>query len=131
MIAAIALIAGGILRAIGEVAEIHAGGPSAISAGFAAGALILIACGFLGLWQDARASLIGKTAIILTALGALCFTAIALYSMSLGVVPLADISRTPAFVAAVLITLVGTLALAAWLMLTALYPRWIGVVMCL
>ena len=131
MISAIALIAGGGLRAIGEVAEIIAGGPSPTSAVLAATALVLIAAGFLGLWPDARSSRTGQVAIGLTALGALCFTALALYSLTLGVLPLEEITRTPAFIVSVLITLIGTLALAAWLIKTPLYPRWIGIVMCL
>ncbi|HWJ87598.1 MAG TPA: hypothetical protein VNS12_05975 [Pelagibacterium sp.] len=129
MIAAWAMIVGGILRGAGEVLEILAGhhtGPSGACAGLA---LVFVAIGFAGLWPEARISRAGRAAVVLVGAGALAFTAVAIWSIGQGVLPLADIVRTPGFMVAAAIALAGALALAAWLIATPAYPRWIGIVM--
>lgn len=129
MIAAWALIVGGLIRIVGEVLEIVSGGHTALSGAIAGGALVLVIVGFAGLWPEARRSRLARLAIVLIGLGALGFVAIAAWSISQGTLPVGTVSRMPAFIAAAIVTLMGALALAGWLIASAFYPAWIGIVM--
>ncbi|MEQ8446773.1 MAG: hypothetical protein RIB57_12885 [Pelagibacterium sp.] len=129
MIAAWALIVGGLVRIVGEVLEILAGGHTALSSGIAGGALVLVMIGFAGLWPEARNSRLARLAIIMIGLGALGFASIAAWSVSHGTLPVHVVSRMPVFIGVAAITLVGALALAGWLISSAFYPAWIGIVM--
>ncbi|AEQ53232.1 hypothetical protein [Pelagibacterium halotolerans] len=129
MIAAWALIVGGLLRIVGEVLEIIAGGHTVPSGAIAGGALLLVMVGFAGLWPEARTSRLARLAIVAVGLGALGFAGIAAWSVSQGALPVGTVSRLPAFIAAAAVTLVGALALAAWLIGSGFYPVWIGIVM--
>lgn len=129
MMAAWALILGGVFRIVGEVLEILAGGPTAASGTLAGVALVMIAIGFTGLWPDARQSRLGRVAVVMIGAGALGFTLVAAWSVSQGALPVGAVARTSGFVAAAMTTLIGALALAAWLMSSPAYPRWIGIVM--
>lgn len=130
MIAAVLLILGGVLRCIGEVVQIVSVERTPVGTGFTIVSLILIAIGFSGLWPDTRDSRLGRAGIVLIALGALEFAGIAIWSLSQGILPLEIVVRGLPFVAVALVTLAGALALSLWLVLTPLYPRWIGIVMC-
>lgn len=129
MIAAWTLILGGVLRIVGEVLEILAGGHTPLSGGFAGAALALVVLGFAGLWPEARDSRLARWAIVLIGIGALGFAAIAAWSVGHGTLPVAEVSRMPVFVAVALVTLGGAIALALWLVRSPTYPTWIGVVM--
>lgn len=129
MVAAWALVLGGLLRVIGEVLEIVAGGHTNASGLFAGAGLTGVAIGFFGLWRDVRQSTVGQLAVVLIAIGALGFTAIAIWSVGRDTLAMADVVRMPAFMMVAAITLIGALCLAAWLIATPAYPRWIGMVM--
>ena len=129
MIAAWALVVGGCVRIVGEVLEILAGRPTAVSGGLAGAALVMVAIGFAGLWPEARRSRLGRVAVMLVGAGALGFTLVAAWSISRGTLPVAVVAQTPGFIIAALVTLVGAVALAGWLIASPAYPRWIGIVM--
>ena len=129
MIAAWALIVGGGVRIVGEVLEILAGRPTPASGTLAGVALVMVAAGFAGLWPEARQSRLGRAAVMLVGAGALGFTLVAAWSIGQGTLPVATVARTPGFIVAAAITLAGAVALAAWLIGSPAYPRWIGIVM--
>ncbi|UYQ72399.1 hypothetical protein OF122_00990 [Pelagibacterium flavum] len=129
MIAAWALIVGGLVRIAGEVLEILAGSHTAPSSALAGGALILVMIGFVGLWPEARESRLARLAIIMIGLGTLGFAGIAAWSVSQGTLPVGVVSLLPAFIGVAAVTLLGALALAGWLVTSAPYPAWIGIVM--
>ena len=66
---------------------------------------------------------------MLVGAGALGFTLVAAWSISRGTLPVAVVAQTPGFIIAALVTLVGAVALAGWLIASPAYPRWIGIVM--
>ena len=129
MIAAWALIVGGLVRVVGEVLEILAGGHTAVSSGIAGGALILVMIGFGGLWPEARGNRLARLAIIMIGLGALGFAGIAAWSISMVTLPMGVVAQMPVFIAIALVTLIGAMALAVWLITSSSYPVWIGIVM--
>ena len=129
MIAAWALIVGGLVRVVGEVLEILAGGQTAVSSGFASGSLVLVMIGFVGLWPETRGNRVAQLAIIMIGLGALGFAGIAAWSVSMGTLPMGVLSQMPAFIVVAMVTLIGAMALALWLIASSSYPAWIGIVM--
>lgn len=130
MIAAWALVLGGCARVVGEILELLAGRHTGPSGSFAALGLLLIVVGFTGLWPDVRSSRLGRSAVILVAVGAFSFVGVAIWSVSQGTLPIGQVAGTIQFIAAAAITFVGALCLAAWLIVSPAYPRWIGLVMC-
>ncbi|SDG20926.1 hypothetical protein SAMN04487974_101441 [Pelagibacterium luteolum] len=129
MIAAWALVLGGLARVAGEIIELLAGRHTGPSGLLAALGLLLVVIGFTGLWTDVRTSRLGRAAVILIAVGALVFVGVAIWSVSQGTLPIGEVARTPQFIGAAATTFVGALCLAAWLVTSSVYPRWIGLVM--
>jgi cytochrome bd-type quinol oxidase subunit 2 len=127
VIAGYLIIAAGGLRAIGEVFEITSAGHSETSVIFTVGALMCFGTGLAGLWREPGVGRLGRVAIAATAMGSLAFCLVALWSLFwLGIPPTDEVARTPPFLIAALLTLVGTLALGLWLARHRTYPRWIG-----
>lgn len=129
MVAAWALIVGGLARIAGEVLEILAGGHTGVSGTIAGVALVLVMVGFAGLWPDTRGNRLARLAIVMIAAGALGFAAIAAWSVGQGTLPVGVVSRMPVFVVVAGVTLAGALTLAGWLVASPFYPAWIGIVM--
>jgi len=127
-----ALVASGLLRALGEMVEIAAGQHTPLSGLIAALALATFAAGLTGIWDEARASLSGRIAIFATIAGALGFVLVALHSaLVLGAPPAGEIATSPPFIASAIVTLVGVAALAWWVLRSPRYPSWIGLVLML
>lgn len=133
MIWAVLLITGGVLRCIGEAIQILSIMRTPLGSALSILSLLMIGVGFIGLWPDTRQSRMGWTGragIVLIGTGALGFSAIGLWSLTQGLVPLETVARSLPFIAVALVTLGGALLLVLWLVINPFYPRWIGLVMC-
>lgn len=125
-----ALVASGLLRTVGEMVEIVAGQPTPLSGILAALALTGFAIGVIGIWDEACTSLLGWLATIGTVGGALGFVLIAFDSVLLrGTPPAIAIASDPPFLASAAAILVGTAAMALWIIRSPHYQNWVGIVL--